>query len=146
MEALKFVKVEDSVERPAIQNGRSLQLDALCGIWLNTDSASQGIVKLVIKAGDTKLAVRVFGQRHSVCRQDAWRRRSFQYFAYARGNCAACIGGVSDEPVPGGRAQKGAYGKCKSPNRWNSIQRGKDSAAVGNSFPECHGRFEALEN
>jgi hypothetical protein len=61
MEALKFVKAEDRVEHPAMQNGSHLQLDALPGIWLNTNSESRGIVKVVITARGPGLAVRVFG-------------------------------------------------------------------------------------
>lgn len=60
MEALKFVKVEDHVEY-AMQNGGSLQLDPLPGIWLNTNSASRGIVKVIITTRGPKLGVRVFG-------------------------------------------------------------------------------------
>jgi hypothetical protein len=62
MEALKSVKTEDCVERPDIaQNGSSLRLDALTGVWLNTNTASRGIVKIEITAHGSKLAVRVFG-------------------------------------------------------------------------------------
>ena len=62
MEALKSVKAEDRVElSDTAQNGNSLQMDALPGVWLNTNSASRGIVKVVITAQGSKLMVRVFG-------------------------------------------------------------------------------------
>lgn len=61
MEALKFAKLEDLVEYPATQNEGRLQLDALPGTWLNTNSHSGGIVKVVITTQPHKLKVRVFG-------------------------------------------------------------------------------------
>jgi|SRR5215475_12132406 len=61
MEALKFAKLEDRVEDSLTQNGSCQQLDALQGIWLNTNSHSGGIVKVVISTQDLKLKVRVFG-------------------------------------------------------------------------------------
>lgn len=61
MEALKFAKFEDRVEHPATQNGSRLQLDALPGIWLNTNCHSGGIVKVVITTQGTGLKLRVFG-------------------------------------------------------------------------------------
>jgi hypothetical protein len=61
MEVLKFAKLEDRVEHPATQNGSILQLDALPGIWLNTNYDSGGIIKVVISIQGTVLKVRVFG-------------------------------------------------------------------------------------
>src|SRR5256885_16669269 len=60
MEALKFAKLEDRVEPRATQKENPLHLDALPGIWLNTDGDTGGIVKLVITSQGTKLKLRVF--------------------------------------------------------------------------------------
>src|SRR5437660_1254019 len=62
MEALKSVKAEDRVERSDKPgNGSSYHLDALPGVWLNTNSDSRGIVKVVITDQGSRIMVRVFG-------------------------------------------------------------------------------------
>lgn len=62
MEDVKVVKAEDRVElSTSAPNGNSLQLDTLPGIWLNTDRASRGIVKVVTRLHGSKLLIRVFG-------------------------------------------------------------------------------------
>src|SRR5205823_14785383 len=60
MEALKFAKLEDRVEPRATQKESPLHLDALPGIWLNTDGDTGGIVKVVITSQGPKLKLRVF--------------------------------------------------------------------------------------
>jgi hypothetical protein len=60
MEALKFAKLEDRVEPLTTQKESSLQLDALPGIWLNTDDVTHGILKVVITSEGPKLKLRVF--------------------------------------------------------------------------------------
>ncbi len=60
MEAVKFAKTEDRVESPK-GNGSSLQLDALSGVWLNTNRTSRGIVRVVVTLHGPRIAVRVFG-------------------------------------------------------------------------------------
>src|SRR5947207_4296998 len=61
MEPLKYVKAEDRVELSDIpQNGHTLNLDRLPGIWLNTNSSTQGIVKVEIRINGSKLVVRAF--------------------------------------------------------------------------------------
>jgi hypothetical protein len=62
MESLQYVKPEDRVQPPATTgNGQALQLDRLLGIWLNTNSSSQGIVKIMIEARGPALIVRALG-------------------------------------------------------------------------------------
>lgn len=62
MESLKYVKAEDLVESSdSSQNGHALQLDRLPGVWLNTNNAAQGIMKVAIAVNHPKLVVRVFG-------------------------------------------------------------------------------------
>lgn len=62
MESVKYVKAEDSVEiAEATKNGHALRLDGLPGTWLNTDSNSRGIVKVVTAVNGTALTVRAFG-------------------------------------------------------------------------------------
>jgi hypothetical protein len=60
MEALKFAKLEDRVEPLATQKESSLQLDALPGIWLNTDGDTRGILKVAITSQGPKLKLNVF--------------------------------------------------------------------------------------
>ncbi|MBZ5505852.1 MAG: hypothetical protein LAO78_10225 [Acidobacteriia bacterium] len=60
MEALKYAKAEDRVEQ-AMPNGSLLLLDGLSGVWVNTNSASRGITKVVIAVQAANLVVRVFG-------------------------------------------------------------------------------------
>jgi hypothetical protein len=63
MESVQCVKAEDQVEIPAaiIQNEHSLRLDDLPGIWLNTDSGTRGILKVVTAVNGSELTVRAFG-------------------------------------------------------------------------------------
>jgi hypothetical protein len=63
MESVQCVKAEDQVGIPAaiIQNEHSLRLDDLPGIWLNTDSSTRGIVKVVTAVNGSELTVRAFG-------------------------------------------------------------------------------------
>ena len=61
MEALKFAKLEDHVKHSAKVNESRLQLDALRGVWLNTNAHSGGIVKVVITTPGPQLKLRVFG-------------------------------------------------------------------------------------
>jgi hypothetical protein len=62
MESVQCVKAEDRVEIPNIaQNGHGLRLDSLPGIWLNTDSGTRGIVKVVTTVNGSELTVRAFG-------------------------------------------------------------------------------------
>jgi len=62
MESLKYVKAEDRVETSAIAgNGHALHLDRLPGVWLNTNDASRGIVKVIVEARGSQLVVRAFG-------------------------------------------------------------------------------------
>ena len=62
MEAIKYVKAEDRVEIPVTAaNGHGLQLDRLRGEWVNTNGASQGIVKVAIDIRGPKLVVRAYG-------------------------------------------------------------------------------------
>lgn len=62
MESVKYVKAEDRVEASGItRNGYALRLDSLSGIWLNTDSSTRGIVKVVTAASGSELTVRAFG-------------------------------------------------------------------------------------
>jgi hypothetical protein len=62
MESVKCVKAEDRVEISDItQNGNGLRLDSLPGIWLNTDSSTRGIVKVVTAVNGSELIVRAFG-------------------------------------------------------------------------------------
>jgi hypothetical protein len=60
MEAMKYSKAEDRVE-VAMPKHIPLHLDALTGVWLNTNRASRGITKVVITLQGHKLFVRVFG-------------------------------------------------------------------------------------
>jgi hypothetical protein len=62
MESVQCVKAEDRVELPGItQNGHGLNLDSLPGTWLNTDSGTRGIVKVVTAVNGSELTVRTFG-------------------------------------------------------------------------------------
>jgi hypothetical protein len=62
MESVKYVKAEDRVEISDIpQNGDTLRLDSLPGIWVNTDSGTRGIVKVVTAVTGSELTVRAFG-------------------------------------------------------------------------------------
>jgi hypothetical protein len=62
MESVKCVKAEDLIEMSDIsQNGYALRLDSLPGIWLNTDSGTRGIVKVVTAVSGARLTVRAFG-------------------------------------------------------------------------------------
>jgi hypothetical protein len=62
MESVKCVKAEDRVEISDItQNGYALRLDGLPGVWLNTDSGTRGIVKVVTAVNGSELTVRAFG-------------------------------------------------------------------------------------
>lgn len=62
MESVQFVKTEDQIEMPSInQNGHGLRLDGLPGIWLNTDGGTRGIVKVVTAVNGSELTVRTFG-------------------------------------------------------------------------------------
>lgn len=62
MESLRYVKAEDRVEPPVgAGNGGALQPDRLSGIWVNTNSASRGIVKVVVTARGPDVMVRAFG-------------------------------------------------------------------------------------
>jgi hypothetical protein len=62
MESVKCVKAEDRVEKSDItQNGYALRLNRLPGIWLNTDSGTRGIVKVVTAVNGSELTVRAFG-------------------------------------------------------------------------------------
>jgi hypothetical protein len=62
MESVKYVKAEDRVEISDItQNGSTLRLDSLPGIWLNTDSGTRGIAKVVTAVNGSELTVRAFG-------------------------------------------------------------------------------------
>jgi hypothetical protein len=62
MESVKCVKAEDRVEKSDItQNGYALRLNSLPGIWLNTDSGTRGIVKVVTAVNGSELTVRAFG-------------------------------------------------------------------------------------
>ncbi len=62
MDSVKYVKIEDLIEMPdRTENGHTLRLDSLPGTWLNTDSGSRGIVKVVTAVNGGALTVRVFG-------------------------------------------------------------------------------------
>lgn len=62
MASVKCVKAEDQVEISDItQNGHALRLDGLPGTWLNTDSGTRGIVKVVTAVNGSELTVRAFG-------------------------------------------------------------------------------------
>jgi hypothetical protein len=62
MESVKCVKAEDLVEiSEIIQDGDALRLDSLPGIWLNTDSGTHGIVKVVTAVNGSELTVHAFG-------------------------------------------------------------------------------------
>ena len=62
MESLKYVKAEDRVELSALTgNGHALHLDRLPGVWLNTNNASRGIIKVIVEARGSRLMVRPFG-------------------------------------------------------------------------------------
>jgi hypothetical protein len=62
MESVKCVKAEDRVERADItQNGYALRLESLPGVWLNTDSGTRGIAKVVTAVNGSELTVRAFG-------------------------------------------------------------------------------------
>lgn len=62
MGSVKCIKAEDQVEISDItQNGYDLRLDSLPGIWLNTDSGTRGIVKVVTAVNGSELSVRAFG-------------------------------------------------------------------------------------
>jgi len=60
METVKYSKAEDHVE-VAMAKSLPLHLDALPGVWLNTNKASRGITKVIITIQGHKLFVRVFG-------------------------------------------------------------------------------------
>ncbi len=63
MESVKCVKAEDLVEiSDILQNGGALCLDSLPGVWLNTDSGTRGIVKVVTAVKGAELTVRTFGR------------------------------------------------------------------------------------
>lgn len=62
MESVKCVKAEDRVEIPDMtRSGYALRLESLPGIWLNTDSGTRGIAKVVTAVNGSKLTVRAFG-------------------------------------------------------------------------------------
>lgn len=62
MESVQCVKAEDQVGTPRTTlNGHGLRLDNLPGIWLNTDSGTRGIVKVVTAVNGSELTVRTFG-------------------------------------------------------------------------------------
>jgi hypothetical protein len=62
MDSVKYAKAEDAVEiSNIIQNGYVLRLDSLPGIWVNTDSGTRGIVKVVTAVNGSELTVRAFG-------------------------------------------------------------------------------------
>jgi hypothetical protein len=59
---MQCVKAEDQIEMSDVtQEGYSLRLDSLPGIWLNTDSGTRGIVKVVTAVNGSELTVRAFG-------------------------------------------------------------------------------------
>jgi hypothetical protein len=62
MESVQYVKAEDRVEIPSVtQHERGLRLDGLPGVWLNTDSGTRGIVKVMTAVSGPELTVRAFG-------------------------------------------------------------------------------------
>lgn len=62
MESVKCVKAEDRIEISDIaQSVYDLRLDSLPGVWLNTDSGTRGIAKVITAVDGSKLSVRVFG-------------------------------------------------------------------------------------
>jgi hypothetical protein len=62
MASVQCVKAEDRVEKSdMIENGHGLRLDSLPGTWLNTDSSTRGIVKVVTAVNGSGLTVRAFG-------------------------------------------------------------------------------------
>lgn len=62
MESVKYVKAEDRIGPSSTTNNEeTLHLDRLPGIWLNTNTASRGIVKVVVEARGKDLIVRAFG-------------------------------------------------------------------------------------
>ncbi len=62
MESVKCVKAEDQVEISDMTwNGNALRLESLPGIWLNTDSGTRGIAKVVTVVNGSELTVRAFG-------------------------------------------------------------------------------------
>lgn len=62
MKAVQCVKAEDRIEiSDKSQTGHGLRLDGLSGIWMNTDSSTRGIVKVVTAINGSELTVRAFG-------------------------------------------------------------------------------------
>jgi hypothetical protein len=62
MTSLQYVKAEDHVEPLGVTDaGRTLHLDRLPGVWLNTNSDSRGIVKVIVQTREDRLFVRTFG-------------------------------------------------------------------------------------
>jgi hypothetical protein len=61
MDSVKCVKAEDRVEMSDIaRNGHALRLEGLPGVWLNTDSGTRGIAKVVTAVNGSELTVRAF--------------------------------------------------------------------------------------
>ena len=62
MKQMKYVKAEDRVEAPADKsNEEAFDLKPLLGTWVNTNSATRGMGKVILTARGSNLNVRVFG-------------------------------------------------------------------------------------
>jgi hypothetical protein len=62
METMKYTRAEDELTLEDGQGaGGSIDPTPLLGAWLNTDKATRGIVKLIIRDDDNAFKVRAFG-------------------------------------------------------------------------------------
>jgi hypothetical protein len=62
MESMQYTRAEDQLEfETARQANEPLDPSVFLGVWANTNSATNGIVKVILAARDGALTVRVFG-------------------------------------------------------------------------------------
>ena len=64
MEPPNYVRSQDRLESQAASDAGEISLEPFLGTWLNTNSATRGIVRIIITARDGGLVVRAFGNCH----------------------------------------------------------------------------------
>ena len=62
MQTLSSMKTEEELEvEGSRRRGGTITSESLLGTWVNTNSATRGIVKVVLTASDGKVVLKVFG-------------------------------------------------------------------------------------
>ena len=61
MEPPNYVRSQDRLESQAASDAGEISLEPFLGTWLNTNSATRGIVRIIITARNGGLVVRAFG-------------------------------------------------------------------------------------